>query len=248
MRKFPYYTDLKPFREVFRQGQPILTYHHVGLRPRGAALKGLYVSPKLFAQQMAELQAAGFVTTDYGEVTAAAVGDPPRVFITFDDGFRDVLDNALPVLRERKCTSIQFIVADLIGKSNEWQQREGDVAEPLMDDAQIRDWLAAGQQIGSHTLTHPWLSRISPAAAREEIFGSKRALEDKFGRRIDHFCYPYGDWNEAVQDLVMEAGYRTACITKRGVNTPAESPFALKRFTARYPSRSLKSIWKRLWQ
>jgi peptidoglycan/xylan/chitin deacetylase (PgdA/CDA1 family) len=67
-----------------------------------------------------------------------------------------------------------------------------------------------------------------------------------FGRPIQHFCYPYGDWNEAVRDLVADAGYQTACTTQPGVNTAGDSPFALKRFTARYPSRNLKAIWARL--
>src|SRR5258706_9633997 len=55
-----YYSSLRPFRESFRTGQPVLTYHHVGRRTRGSRLKGLYVSGKLFTRQMAELQTAGF--------------------------------------------------------------------------------------------------------------------------------------------------------------------------------------------
>jgi len=115
-----------------------------------------------------------------------------------------------------------------------------------MDDAQVLNWLAAGHQIGSHTRTHPWLTRLPRAAAREEIASSKKALEDRFSVAVEHFCYPYGDWNESVRDLVVAAGYKTACTTEPGVNTAADSPFALKRFTARYPSRNLKAIWARL--
>jgi peptidoglycan/xylan/chitin deacetylase (PgdA/CDA1 family) len=112
-----------------------------------------------------------------------------------------------------------------------------------MDEAAVREWLSAGQKIGSHTKTHPWLTHISVAEAREEIRGSKKSLEDKFGVAIDHFCYPYGDWNESVRDLVVEAGYKTACTTTSGVNTPADSSFELKRFTARYPSRKLRTVF-----
>jgi peptidoglycan/xylan/chitin deacetylase (PgdA/CDA1 family) len=122
----------------------------------------------------------------------------------------------------------------------------GEAPEPLMDAGQVREWLAAGHQIGSHTLTHPWLTRLSPAAAREEIFASKKRLEDAFGVPVGHFCYPYGDWNPAVRDLVAEAGYRAACTTEPGLNTSGTDAFALRRFTARYPSRSLKAVWTRL--
>jgi len=124
--------------------------------------------------------------------------------------------------------------------------RDGEAPEPLMDEAQIRQWLQAGHAIGSHTLTHARVTRLSVRDAREEIFASKKKLEDTFGVAIEHFCYPYGDWNEAVRDLVAEAGYRTACTTAFGVNTPATPPLALRRLAVRYPTRSLRSLKARL--
>ena len=240
-----YYSRLGPFLQLFLSGRPILTFHHVGGRPRGARIKGLYVSPGLFAKQLAELKAAGFSTPLYESVTESETPRSPVIFLTFDDGFRDVFENALPVMQAHKFCGIQFLVSNLIGKTNEWQQKAGDVSEPLMNEAQVRDWLAAGQQIGSHTQTHPRLTQISPSAAAEEIKASKKSLEDQFGVPIQHFCYPYGDWNERVRDLVIAAGYKTACTTLTGLNTRAEPPFQLKRFTSRYPSRSLKALWSR---
>jgi peptidoglycan/xylan/chitin deacetylase (PgdA/CDA1 family) len=157
-----------------------------------------------------------------------------------------VFTHALVPLARNRFYAIQFLVADLLGQSNEWEQHEGEVREPLMDAPQVREWLAAGHEIGSHTLTHPHLTQLPPGQAREEIFASKKKLEDLFGRPIRHFCYPYGDWNEVIRELVQEAGYETACTTGPGVNTAADSSFALKRFTARYPSRNLKAIWSRL--
>lgn len=241
-----YYSSLAPFREKFLTGQPVLTYHHVGPRRRGVRIKGLYVSAKLFARQLAELKVAGFSTPPVVSVLEPKIAVRKNIFLTFDDGFHDVFENAAEPLVRCGFTGIQFLVADLIGKTNEWQQRDGDVVEPLMDAAQIRDWLAAGHEIGAHSCTHPFLSRISRDHAREEIETSKRKLEDLFGRAIEHFCYPYGDWNNAVRELVIAAGYKTAFTTATGVNLSGESPFALKRFTARYPSRNLKALWLRL--
>ena len=241
-----YYSRLAPFEETFLSGQPILTYHHVGPRRCGARLKGLYVSPSLFARQMAELKTAGFNTPPF-EVVATRGPNPQRhVFFTFDDGFRDVFEHALPVLRQQGFRGMLFLVADLIGKTNEWQQRAGDIVEPLMDATQVCAWLAAGQQIGAHTCTHPWLTQLPQAEAWEEIVASKKRLEDQFGVAVEHFCYPYGDWNEAVGNMVVEAGFRTACATSAGVNESDDSPFQLKRFTARYPTRKLKGLWARL--
>jgi peptidoglycan/xylan/chitin deacetylase (PgdA/CDA1 family) len=240
-----YYSALAPFRASFLTSAPVLAYHHVGPRRRGARLKGLYVSPGLFRQQMAELHAEGFSAPRFEGVSSCAASGaaPRRVFLTFDDGFRDVFEHALPVLREHGFCSIQFLISDLLGETNKWQQPTGDISEPLMDDAQVKDWLAAGQEIGSHTKTHPRLTQISPAAAREEITASKKSLEDRFGVPVEHFCYPYGDWNAAVRDLVQVAGYKTACTTRTGLNPAGTKPFELKRFTARYPSRNLKALW-----
>jgi peptidoglycan/xylan/chitin deacetylase (PgdA/CDA1 family) len=155
-------------------------------------------------------------------------------------------EHALPVLQAHGFRAVLFLVSDLIGKTNEWQQREGDVVEPLMDAAEVRAWIAAGQAIGAHTRTHPWLTRLALAAAREEITASKKKLEDAFAVPVEHFCYPYGDWNATIRDLVIAAGYRTACTTEAGVNFGSESVFELKRITARYPTRSLKAVWARL--
>jgi peptidoglycan/xylan/chitin deacetylase (PgdA/CDA1 family) len=236
-----YYTSLGPFRELFGQGHAVLTYHHVGARPRGVRLKGLYVSPKLFGQQMAELKTEGLETDAFG-TGRLNQGRAKTVSITFDDGFADVYENALPVLREHGFRSIQFLVAELLGKTSEWQIRSGELPGALMDQTQIKDWLADSQEIGSHTLTHPWLTRVPMSQAREEISGSKKKLEDTFGRVVEHFCYPYGDSSPAIRDLVAEAGYKSACTTKFGVNASDADPFALKRITVRYPSRKLKNL------
>jgi peptidoglycan/xylan/chitin deacetylase (PgdA/CDA1 family) len=241
-----YYSSLGPFRELFATGHAVLTYHHVGPRARGVRLKGLYVSSKLFAQQISELKGEGYQTDAFGMVRSG-YGKPKRVFLTFDDGFADVFENALPVLHQHGFRSIQFLVADLLGKTSEWQAISGELPGVLMDKAQIKDWLASGQEIGSHTLTHPCLTQISPSQARDEISGSKKKLEDAFGRTVEHFCYPYGDWNPTVRDIVAEVGYKSACITKFGVNTAGADPHALKRITVRYPSRKLKNlgVWLR---
>ena len=241
-----YYSRLAPFESLFLTGKPILTYHHVGPRPRGARLKGLYVSPRLFNRQIKELKSAGFSTPPFSRVLEDAGNPGKQVFLTFDDGFCDVFEHALPALQAHGLRAILFLASDLIGKTNEWQQRAGDVVEPLMDETQVRDWIAAGQEIGSHTCTHPRLTQLSREQAREEIVTSRKQLEDRFGVAIEHFCYPYGDWNPAVRDLVEAAGYHTACTTQSGVNADVVRPFELKRLTARYPTRSFKALWRGL--
>ena len=236
------YSSLRRFREFFQTGTPVLTYHKVGPRPFRARLKGLYLSPRLFAKQMRELREAGYTSGSLLDCGKQKKNDDPSIVVTFDDGYTNVFENAVEPLAQAGFKAIQFLLPDLLGKCNEWDLPSGEVREPLMDVAQVREWLAAGHEIGSHTLTHPFLTRLPWDVAREEISASKKKLEDLFGRPIEHFCYPYGDWNPAVRDLVMEAGYRTACTVDFGINTPETPRLELKRITARYPSRSWKTL------
>jgi peptidoglycan/xylan/chitin deacetylase (PgdA/CDA1 family) len=240
-----YYSRLAPFRKVFDQGNPILTYHKLGPRPGRVRLKGLYVSERLFSNQLAELRSAGFSSGSLGDWNLAA---SRKIVLTFDDGYVNVLRHGLTPLANAGLKAIQFLPADLLGKCNEWDVALGEAPETIMNVSQVREWLSTGNEIGSHSLTHPYLTRIPLDRAREEITASRKKLEDLFATPILHFCYPYGDFNQAIMDLAGEAGYWTACTTQPGLNGPQDSPFALKRFTARYPSRNLKALLTRLSQ
>ena len=243
------FSNLTPaFRNLFTTGLPILMYHKVGKRPSEARMKGLYLSNQLFRTQLQDLTKAGFLSAKLEKTTKNVTIPNKQFVITFDDGFRNVLQNAVPIMAEFNCTAIQFLVPKCLGTANTWDEKNGEFQEPIMTPAEVREWLAAGHQIGSHSLTHASLTRLSLRDAREEIFASKKALEDLFQFPIVHFCYPYGDFNQHVSELVREAGYETACTTQPGVNTPSTQVFELKRFTARYPTRSLKSIGQRLAQ
>ena len=152
--------------------------------------------------------------------------------VTFDDGFRNVFELALPVLQKRGLRAIQFIVAGLISGEDAWDRAIGEPPQALMDEGMIREWLAAGHEIGSHTLTHPHLPTLGREQMRAEVFDSKRRLEDRFGVAVKHFCYPYGDNDEAVRDLVGEAGYDSAPTVRFGTNLPGGEPLALNRVMA----------------
>jgi peptidoglycan/xylan/chitin deacetylase (PgdA/CDA1 family) len=239
------YSTLKPFQDLFETGRPMLVYHKLGTRPKNVRIKGLYLGKTLFEKQMTELRAAGFATTPYAELPKES-NNGKHIALTFDDGFSSAFKHAMEPLARNKFHAIQFLVADRIGQFNEWEVMQGEVREPLMDAKQVKDWIGAGHEIGAHSLTHPYLTRISLREAREQIFSCKKKLEDIFGLPIRHFCYPYGDWNPAVRDLVMEAGYATACTIDFGVNTVATPAFELRRITARYQSLSLKALKARI--
>src|SRR5579859_4615257 len=166
-------------KKLFGDGVPILAYHSVGNPPPGVKNPYLYVTNAEFDTQLAQLRDAGFTSTSLDECNGFRGNPHSHVVISFDDGIRNVFDNALVVLARHQFRAIQFIISDLIGRRNEWMIAKGDIPEPLMDQHQIRDWLAAGHQIGAHSATHAQLVCLSPAQAREEIIGSKKRLDRK---------------------------------------------------------------------
>lgn len=227
------YIDLNSLRGGWDEGLLALMYHAIEVPPLGYRLRYLYVDPRRLRAQLLELQATGARFVSAAEAAQNRARDR-QVLITLDDGFQNVFTNALPVFRELGVPAITYIVAGQLGGSNVWDHGKGLQERPLMSESEIRDWVAAGYEIGSHTVSHHKLTEISLNEARREIFESKKILEDLIGQPVRHFCYPYGRWNAAVRELVMEAGYETACTVEGGYNFPETDPFALRRLTARH--------------
>jgi len=233
-------------RRLFQHGLPVLMYHKIDSVPRETRDPFLYVSPTRFGEQLQLLTERGYSSVALDAVQTVTDNRARQVVITFDDGSESVFKNALDLLARHRFRAIQFIVAGLIGKRNDWDIAKGEAPDLMMDESQIRQWLAAGHEIGSHTSTHPNLKRVPLAQAREEIFGSKKKLEDTFGVPVRHFCYPSGKWNDPVRDLVGEAGYLSACTVEFGVNTAATPRFALRRVTPLSGLEFLKKVRHRL--
>jgi len=227
------YIDLDGIRSSWREGLLVLMYHAIETPPRHQPWRALYVEPSKLRSQLKELQASGarFVSlSDWNHHRS----DERQVAVTFDDGFQNVLRQGLPVLRELGVPSINFIVAGLIGQTNSWDGAGGAQVRPLMGRSEINDWLQAGQEIGSHTVTHRDLTLLSPKEARREIIESKKILEDISNRPIRHFSYPYGKSNPVLHDWVREAGYETACSTEGGYNLKQQNSHTLRRLLARH--------------
>ena len=225
---------------MVRDGAPgvlILMYHKIGAPLEGSRLHDLYVSPRALDRQLAELAAAGQRPLPYDEALGTIDAGGTGFCLTFDDGFASVFDGGLPVLRTHGVKAMLFVVAGLVGAKDEWDHAIGEPPQALMDEGQIRAWLAAGHEIGAHTLTHPALAKLDPERARVEIFDSKKRLEERCSIPVRHFCYPYGSYNPAVRALVAEAGYATACAAATtpetfGANRPGVHPLELRRVLA----------------
>lgn len=211
---------------------PILTYHQIAEAPeRGAPFRSLYVSPRDFARQMSFLALLGYRGLSMGQLLPYLRGEcSGRVFgITFDDGYVNNLTHALPVLQNLNFSSTCYAVSQLLAKTNVWDQEIGIAQVPLMSVEQLRLWIAGGQEVGAHTRHHVRLTELDPATGDSEIAGSKQELEQLTGCAVDHFCYPYGDYSEAVRLAVEKAGFASASTTHRGRCQSGDGLYALPR-------------------
>ncbi len=225
----------------------ILMYHNIARPPTEGRLKGLYVSPSMFRFQMRYLKIAGFAVVPLHEIVdSAANGSPHKraVALTFDDGYEDFYLNAFPVLEEYGYPATVFVVSDFVGTTNTWDEHSLGIRKELMAWDRIRDLSARNVFFGSHTRTHPFLTRIEKERAREEICRSKQIIEDRTGHSVETFCYPYGDCNHAVEEMVREAGYRVGVTTSRGSVRAGDDPLILRRAFIRYNTHPIHFLLK----
>lgn len=210
---------------------PILTYHNIGDAPEGATHRGLYLGLAKFRSHLRSLARRGYRGVSMAEGLPYLRGEKQgRVaIITFDDGYVDNLELAMPALQAHGFSATCYLVAEHIGDHNAWDADELRVRKPLMDMSRVRDWLAGGMHVGSHTLTHPHLPRLERAQKRHEIVHSRALLEDRLGIAVEHFCFPYGDHDDECLEHVAEARYATAVTTERGRVHPGHRLFALPR-------------------
>lgn len=220
----------------------VLTYHNIDTPPQQAKLKTLYVKPSKFKRQLSFLKKFGYTTPDLDKITF----NKKEVILTFDDGYKDFLENALPVIKQSGFKAVVFVVADLAGTYNQWDWQKLNIKKPLMDWQDIEYILKQGVEIGSHTLTHPFLTKIDPKDAQREVEFSKKKLEDRLSVEIKSFCYPYGDYNQQIRDMVEKAGYRYAFTTKHGSFNRQDDPFQIKRLTV-FGNMTLLEFGLKIW-
>ena len=213
---------------------PILMYHQIDAAPpRGTPLRGLTVTPGSFARQMALLRLLGYRGVSMSELEPYLRGEKTGkvVGLTFDDGFRNNLEHALPVLQRHGFSATCYVLSDPFEGRNAWDEAKGMPQKPLFTPDDMRAWVAGGMEIGAHTRHHADLTTLDEDGARDEIAGCKRELEAITGREVRHFCYPYGNYRPEHRELVRSAGYVTATTTERARARPEDDPFELPRVT-----------------
>ncbi|MFZ1935405.1 MAG: polysaccharide deacetylase family protein [Thermoguttaceae bacterium] len=169
----------------------------------------------------------------------------PCVSITFDDGYADNCQRAIPLLIEKRIPCTYFVtVQNVLG------------GEPFPHDLamgrrlapnnleQLRAMASAGVEIGVHTLTHPDLAVADQRMLHREVISAREELQKALDRPIRYFAFPYGlhkNLSRAAFAMSEAAGYWGACSAYGGFNFPGDNPFHLQRIPANVPMICLKN-------
>ena len=129
--------------------------------------------------------------------------------VTFDDGFENFIDTALPEMAKRNIPSTVFIIADAVGKAFGPQGK----SENVMSVEQIRSLPANLVTIGSHTSSHPFLPLLLGEDSRREIVRSRSQIEEMIDRKVLLFSFPFGGYDQKLVSICRDAGYQRVFTT-----------------------------------
>ena len=178
-------------------------------------------APDRFEAHMAYLKRRRLRGVSMRELHRAMTVDGAKglVGLTFDDGYRDFLHTAVPILERFGFTATVFAVAGMPGGENAWRHAYSPRPRiKLLENEELREVSNRGLEVGSHTMTHADLFGAQPELLRREVEESRRILSTVLGEAVQGFCFPYGSLDGAAIQAVRRAGYAYAC----GVNARPE--------------------------
>ncbi|MFM9126893.1 MAG: polysaccharide deacetylase family protein [Solirubrobacterales bacterium] len=210
-----------PATGSYRGPVPILMYHVVKAPAPGTPQAELWVPAETFRQTIADLKEAGYAGVTMEQVHAAWNGGPglpaKPVVVSFDDGYLSHYEAAMPILRKAGWPGVLNLKTGNIDP-------KGGIAP-----WQVKALVAAGWEIGAHTITHADLTTLDAAGLDREVAGSRKELEKEFGVKVNTFCYPAGKYDAEAEQAVKRAGFTTATTVDPGVASPKDNPLLLPR-------------------
>lgn len=228
----------------------VLMYHKINDK----AENPVTVPTSTFAAQMAQLAELGYVVVGLDAVldhyVEAAPLPPKAVLITFDDGYRDNLENAVPALQRHGYPAVLFAPVGYVGERfplpHDEHLAERGIINPTIDWGEVRELEQAGVRVESHGISHRPLAELDVDEAAREIAISKLRLEDRLGRRVRAFAYVKGSeahYKPVHLSLLRQAGYDLGFTSVSGANGPQTDRFRLRRYNVEpYPARTFQLV------
>ena len=228
----------------------VLMYHKVNDVPGNTVT----VPVSLFDEQMAQLRELGYTVVSLDDVLAHYVDADPlppgALLITFDDGYADNLEHALPVLEKHGCPAVLFVPIAYVGEARplpheEWLAQRG-IVNRTVDWGELAELEAAGVRIESHGISHRALAGLGVDEAAREIVVSKLRLEERLGRPVRSFAYVNGSeahYRPVHVSLLRQAGYDLGFTSVSGANGRASDRYRLRRYNGEpYPARTFELV------
>ena len=231
---------------------PVLMYHKIPDAPL-ATKHQIFVTKDTFEKHLAYFKKRGLTPITFADYLAFARAErpltefPPRpLILTFDDGYTDNYTNLLPLMQRYGYRGVIYLLGDFDLRHNRWDV-DADPTEPraeIMNPEQKAAFVAAGWEIGAHTLSHPRLTQLPLPEAAAEIEASKTALETALHTKIETFAYPFGDLDESVKAAVSAAGFALGIATDTGGLTIEADRMQVFRVNM-FPHESTSSLFKK---
>lgn len=212
---------------------PVLLYHSVSADPPGW-IAPFTVRPATFAAHLDAVVTSGrqpLTVSQYADGLAGRAALPHRpVLITFDDGFADFADHALPALTERGLASTLYVTTGALAG----QDRQTVLpAAAMLRSADLPGLAAAGVEIGAHSHTHRQLDLLPEREALAELVRSRDLLGQALGQPVRSFAYPHGYWKASVRRQVGAAGFDSACAVGNALSGAHDHRLAMSRLMIR---------------
>jgi peptidoglycan/xylan/chitin deacetylase (PgdA/CDA1 family) len=228
----------------------ILMYHKVNDQPDNPTT----VPVAVFDEQLERLAELGYNVVDLDAVLDHYTTGKPlpekAVLITFDDGYRDTLENALPVLQKHGYPAVIFIpvayMEDHTPLPHETHLIERGMRNPTLDWNLMRELDASGVRVESHGIAHRPLAEVTLDEAVREIAVSKLKLEEQLGRPVRAYAYVKGSeahFHPVHESILKQAGYEIAFTSISRANGVGTNPFRLGRYNVEpYPERTFDLV------
>ena len=228
---------------------PVIMYHRVINNPENEGVHGTYIYENIFREHMQYLKDKNYTVITFKDLDKIGwrnrfEKDKKYIFITFDDGYKDNYDLAFPILKEFGFKATIF----LMGSStyNEWDvNASGEKEFPLMSVEMIKEMQDYGIEFGAHTFNHPKLNTLSNEEIEHQIVDVKKPLEEKIGKEIITFAYPYGILNDYAKEMTKKAGYTFALATDSGSVCLSDDLYQIRRI-AIFPNTNLFSFKRKV--
>lgn len=224
-------------------------YHRVINNSEDEGVHGTYIYENIFREHMQYLKDKNYTVITFRDLDKIGwrnrfEKDKKYIILTFDDGYKDNYDLAFPILKEFGFKATIF----LMGSStyNEWDVKaSGEKEFPLMSVDMIKEMQDYGIEFGAHTFNHPKINTLSNDEIEHQIVDVKKPLEEKIGREIITFAYPYGILNDYAKEMAKKAGYTFALATDSGSVCLSDDLYQIRRI-AIFPNTNLFSFKRKV--